>query len=96
MAMQDVLESALGSFGGLAAWFAWMVVAFWVYRYLVKDLFVLAGGLLSLILVVVTAILREVQFDSAPAFLLIGLLVIGISAAGGWWLKQVAAEEETV
>ncbi|RBP36071.1 putative membrane protein DUF2157 [Roseimicrobium gellanilyticum] len=95
LAMHDILDSPRGFPGGLIAWFAWMVVSFCVYRYVVKDLFVLAGGLLSLILVVVTAILKETRFDSAAVFLVIGLIVIGISAAGGWWLKQVASEEES-
>jgi hypothetical protein len=34
------------------------------------------------------------SMNHAGSFLLIGLLVIGLSAAGGFWLKQVAAEEE--
>lgn len=96
LAMYGILDSPHDLAWEVGGWIAWMVAAFLVYRYLVKDLFVLAGGLLSLILVVVTAILKEVRFDSAGAFLFIGLIVIGISAAGGWWLKQVGAEEETV
>jgi hypothetical protein len=28
------------------------------------------------------------------AFLLIGLIVIGLSAAGGFWLKNIAQEEK--
>lgn len=94
LAMYSILESSRSTGGGLAAWMAWMAAAFWVYRYLLKDLFVLAGGLLSLIVVVVTAIIEAVHFESAGMLLVIGLLVIGISAAGGWWLKQVANEEE--
>lgn len=89
-----IASSSFDTPWGPVVWIAWMVAAFWVYRYVVKDLFVLAGGLLSLILVVVTSILKAVRFDSASVFLVIGLLVIGISAAGGWWLKQVANEEE--
>jgi hypothetical protein len=30
----------------------------------------------------------------AGAFLLIGVVVIALSAAGAWWLKGVAAEED--
>ena len=47
--------------------------------------------------VVVTYLLARVLFTSlrpdAGGFLLIGLVVIGLSAAGGWWLKEIAREE---
>ena len=80
--------------GGLAAWVAWMVAAYALYRHKVKDLFVLAGGVLSVVVVVSTVVIRHLFRVDAGAFLLVGLLVIGISAAGGWWLKSIAAEEE--
>jgi hypothetical protein len=40
-----------------------------------------------------TVVIRHFFRVDAGAFLVVGLLVIGISAAGGWWLKSVAAEE---
>jgi len=58
---------------------------------------VLAGGVLSVI-VVVTAWLGRIMLksgDSAGALLFIGLVVIGLSAAGGWWLKQVVNEAKS-
>jgi hypothetical protein len=80
--------------GGLAAWVAWMAAAYALYRHKVKDLFVLAGGVLSVVVIVSTVVIRHLFRVDAGAFLLVGLLVIGISAAGGWWLKSIAAEEE--
>jgi hypothetical protein len=34
------------------------------------------------------------RMNDAGEFLFIGLVVIGMSAAGGFWLKRVATEEE--
>ena len=79
--------------GGVAAWLAWMAAAYILYRHKVKDLFVLAGGVLSVVVVVSTVVIRHFFRVDAGAFLFVGLLVIGISAAGAWWLKSVAAEE---
>jgi uncharacterized membrane protein len=79
--------------GGLAAWVAWMVAAYILYRHKVKDLFVLAGGVLSVVVVISTFVVRHLFRADAGAFLMVGLLIIGISAAGGWWLKSIAAEE---
>ena len=57
----------------------------------------LAAGVLSII-VVVTALLGRYLLDSiggAADLLIIGLVVIGRSGAGGWWLKQVVVEAES-
>lgn len=79
----------------VAAWLAWLAAAYVVYRHRIRDVFVLAGGVLSAI-VVVAALLGKFMLNSrsdAGAFLLIGLVVIGMSAAAGFWLKNVANEE---
>ena len=73
---------------------AWLAGAYAVYRVKMQDLLVLAGGCLSLI-VVVTAFLSKHLLGShgqAGVFLLIALAIIGMAAAAGWWLKQLAAE----
>jgi len=79
--------------GGFVAWVAWLAAAYVLYRHNVKDLFVLAGGVLSVVVVVSTAVVRHLFRVDPAAFLMVGLLIIGISAAGGWWLKSIAAEE---
>ena len=91
LAISDVVSRQTS--GGFAAWVAWMVAAYLLYRHKVKDLFVLAGGVLSVVVVVSTLVIRHFFRVDAGAFLMVGLLVIGISAAGGWWLKSIAAEE---
>jgi len=72
---------------------AWIGLFYVWYRRARPDLFMLAGGLLSLI-ITVTVFLGDKLLDSASeaAFLLIGLVVIGMSAGGAYWLKSVGRE----
>ena len=74
---------------------AWLALVYWFYRHKVRDLFMLAGSILSII-VVVTTLLGDLLLDDLAAFgfLFIALVVIGMSAAGAWWLRQIAAEEK--
>jgi uncharacterized membrane protein len=76
------------------AWLAWLAALYVWYRHRRPDLFMLAGGLLSLI-VTVTAFLSQhlLSASESGGFLLIGLVVIGMSAAGAIWLKSVAREQ---
>lgn len=94
LAVSDIVGRQAHDGLGIVAWFAWMVAAYFLYRRTVKDLFVLAGGVLSVVVVIATFVGRHFFRADAGAFLLVGLIVIGISAAGGWWLKSIAAEEE--
>ena len=76
----------------------WLTCAYAAYRLMMCDLFVLAGGCLSIV-VVVTAFLSEHMLSghqTAGAFLFIGLTVIAMAAASGWWLKQVAQSETEI
>lgn len=75
------------------AYAAWLGATYFYYRHREQDLFVLAGGVLSVI-VLVTAWLGDALLDHADAggFLFIGLVVIAMSAAGAWWLKRIAEE----
>ena len=59
------------------------------------DLFVLAGGVLSVIIVIATGLSRLLlsHGESAFALLVVGMAVIGMSAAGGLCLKAIAVEE---
>lgn len=78
----------------LTVWLAWLALVGFVYRRLIWDLFVLAGGVLSLVVVIASFFIKNLAFGNAGGFLMVGLIIIGISAAGCWWLKQVAAEHE--
>lgn len=80
----------------LLVYFIWMVAAYAVYRHIAKDVFVLAGGVLSAI-IFITVWLSDLmlEHDDGGAFLFIGLIIIVLSAAGGFWLKLVVNEERT-
>jgi uncharacterized membrane protein len=75
------------------AYCGWVGAIYVWYRRIRPDLFMLAGGVLSLI-VTVTIFLSYHMLSSASSggFLLIGLVVIGMSAGGAIWLKSVARE----
>lgn len=95
--IQTVLDWREMSAVALIAYPVWLASAYGAYRVLTRDLFVLAGGCLSVI-VVVTAFLAKNILDSrakAGGFFFIALAVIAMAAASGWWLKQVAREERT-
>ena len=82
--------------GALLVYVAWLVVVFLLYRYWLIDVYMLAGGALSVI-VMVTATLTKymLKSDSAGAFLFIGLVVIALSAASAFWLKRVTMEDNS-
>lgn len=77
---------------GLMAWAVYFAGVYVVYRHMVLDFYVLAGGVLSLIVVVTTWLAMHLMKSGDPsgALLLISLVVIGLSGAGGWWLRKVA------
>jgi uncharacterized membrane protein len=83
--------------GGLAffAYLAWLAGAYFYYRMHLRDLFVLAGGALGVIVVVTGALSRAMLDDfEAGGFLFIGLAVIGMSAGAAYWLRGIAQEDE--
>lgn len=81
---------------GLLAWALWIALAYAVYRRRIYELFVLACGVLSTVIVVTSALVKILitskATDVSAFFLLIAMAVIGISGAGAWWLKKISAE----
>jgi uncharacterized membrane protein len=77
---------------GLLGWAAWIGLLYFWYRHVRPDLFMLAGGILSLI-VTVAALLAESLLDDGVGYLLIGLAVIAMSAGGAMWLNRLAREK---
>ncbi|MEW6687494.1 MAG: DUF2157 domain-containing protein [Pseudomonadota bacterium] len=94
LAMFDVLGWRDSGGWGALAWLAWVAAAYAAYRRRIRDLYVLAGGVLSIVVVVTTLLAKQLRMHDAGAFLFIGLVVIGLSAAGGWWLRSIANEED--
>ena len=80
----------------LLVYAVWMLAAYGFYRHVCKDVFVLAGGVLSAIIVITVWLSDQMlEHDDGGAFLFIGMVIIGLSAAGGFWLKSVVNEGRT-
>jgi uncharacterized membrane protein len=95
LVLQTIFEWREASGVALIVYLAWLGCAYAAYRMYGRDLLVLAGACLSII-IVVTAFLGKNLLSSraeAAGFLVIALAVIGMGAAAGWWLRRVAAEE---
>lgn len=88
-----ILSEGRAAVWGAPAWLAWLVAAYAVYRRPIRDLFVLALGMLSVVGVTAVFLVKHLSSE-ASTFLLVGLVVIAMSAAGAWWLKALAAEGE--
>jgi uncharacterized membrane protein len=74
---------------------AWVAVVYVVYRRVLPDLFMLAVGVASVVAVVAEFLARLFLEHGAisGAWLLVGLVVITMSALGGMWLRKIATEE---
>lgn len=76
------------------AYAAWLGAFYYWYRRVRPDLFMLAVGLLSLIVTVATFLAQTLLGGSASGgYLIVGLVVIGLSAGGAIWLKAVGREQ---
>ncbi len=95
-----LLQAIFGDGGGVpavAAWPAyaiWLAAAYWAYRVRTQDLFVLSGACLSIIVVAAASLTRLIGDGGwAGSMLLTAMVVIGLAAAFGTWLKSVAQPE---
>jgi uncharacterized membrane protein len=95
LAVWNVIEFRSHGLAVLAVYAAWMLAAYLAYRLRMRDVFVLAAGVLSLIIFIAALLSRQfLKHDNGWSFLFIGMVVIGLSAVGGLWLKSVATGEE--
>ena len=78
---------------GAVVYAAWLACVYVAYVKRVRDLFMVAGACLSLIVVVTVFLAQNLFGSEAGAYLLLALVVIAMAAAAGWWLKRLAAEE---
>lgn len=78
----------------LLLWAVSIAGTYLVYRRLYPDVYILAVGLLSVVLVVATFIgdRTMVRHFDAGAFLLVGMVIIVLSGLGASWLRKVARE----
>ena len=92
LAIIAIVDAEHHSAWGLLAWAAWIAAAYAFYRHRLRDLYVLAGGALSAIVVAVAFLGQHLPSMDPGSFLLLGLAVIAMSAAAGYWLRTVSAE----
>ena len=99
LAVMSVLaaESAPSLFGALA-WVIWMACAYYWYRYIELDVYVLAIGVLSVVTVVSASLGRLFFSGDVETFLsllIMSIVVIGLSACGAYWLRGVVAGDKS-
>ncbi len=96
LAVWSVLDFGRVGGWGIVAYAAWLGAVYAAYRRRTTDLFILAGSVLSVIVVVTATLSRWLlERETAASFLFIGVAVIAMAGAGAWWLRHVAAEETT-
>lgn len=96
LALAHIVDAAPGSFLASAVWILWAAGVYFYYRRHKPDLFMLAGLVLSLAIIVITYIAEPLfeQLGSA-ALLIIAVLIIGAGSTGALWLRRVNATWET-
>lgn len=83
---------------GPIVWLLWMACAYYWYRKVVLDVYVLAIGVLSAVTVVnvvLARILFEGGLEHTGGLLLMSLSFIGLSALGAFWLRGVVKGAQT-
>jgi len=76
-----------------AAYVAFAAAMYWAYRVWRRDLVMLAGLVLTAIIVIAAVSVRSLfDGDAFAAFLLTGIVVVACTAAGTYWLKAVGNE----
>jgi uncharacterized membrane protein len=71
----------------------WLAAIYACYRRFILDLFLLAGGVLSIVIVFASLLAKVMEHDRGGGSLLfIGLVVVGLSSLGGMWLKNLSQE----
>ena len=71
----------------------WLAALYFVYRHWRPDLFMLAGGCLSVIVVLTTFFGRHLLWHGGPGgFLLLSMAVLALGAMAVFWLKRLNVE----
>jgi uncharacterized membrane protein len=94
LVLHDIVGFDRESAWSLIPYIAWIGAICWAYRLRIRDVFVLSGMVLSIIVVVAFALGRPIlEHGGAFGFLVVGLILIACAAAGSFWLRAVAAED---
>ncbi len=78
---------------GFVFYVLWVAAAFYIYRYKIRDLFVLSAVSLSVIVVIISLLVKAIDNSMDDGgFLLISFAIIGLSTLAGIWLKNLSKE----
>jgi uncharacterized membrane protein len=96
LAISSIFSSRHDEFENLIFYFSWIALVFYWYRYKLKDLLLLSAVTLSGIIIVICGMVRllDKSFNDASAFLLVSIVIIGLSTLAGIWLKTLAKDFE--
>jgi uncharacterized membrane protein len=91
-----IVEESENVFSSSIIWLVWISLFMWVYRRRRTDLFMLAGGCLSVIVVVITLLAMQImETGEEGALLFLSVLIIAMGSGATYWLKQVHKEIES-
>ncbi len=93
LATYSVLDFKQSTILALPVWAIWLAALYFFYQTIQRDLFMLAGGCLSVI-VVFTAFLGRVMLHHSDVggFLILALIVTGMGSGSAFWLKNIHRE----
>jgi uncharacterized membrane protein len=80
--------------GPVLAHIVWIVCILGWYRRVRLDLFMLAGALLSAVVVVAGFMILHFLGEGAGGFLLVALMIVAMAGGGATWLRSLAREAQ--
>lgn len=92
--IEGILNSIQFGLFSVLCWCLFIVALYVVYRRLRADLFMLAGGCLSFIVITITFCIRHLAdgMMTEALFLVIAAMIIGLTSVATFWLKKVYKE----
>lgn len=87
----DIFDEGRFHAAATVLWLVWIAVMIRVYRYTIRDLFMLTL-VCAQVMFVLTILISKYILDDAGSFLFIGLLVIGMGTVSSQWIKKVHKE----
>lgn len=93
MMVETIMHAGSVSIVPWLFWGGFIASLYIVYRYLFTDLFMLAGACLSIIIIIVTLCIDNINSDLIEGFfLLIPILIISLTSLATVWLKKIHKE----